>query len=87
MSFLERQLTNPIRFAWIKRLFYVGLALVALAETVLPFIFQGEHDHFSFENWPAFGSLYGLISCVVIVLASKILGKVWLMRRENYYDS
>ena len=87
MSFLERQLENPVRFAWIKRLFYAGLVLVALAEIVLPFIFHGEHHHFSFESWPAFGSLYGLISCVVIVLASKVLGKVWLMRRENYYDS
>ena len=87
MSFLVRQLTNPVRFAWIKRFFYLGLALLALAEIVLPFLFHDEHHHFSFENWPAFGSLYGLVSCVVIVVASKILGKVWLMRRENYYDS
>ncbi len=87
MNFLERQLTDPVRFARIKRFFYVGLALVALAEVVLPFLVHGEHHHFSFESWPAFGSLYGLISCVVIVVASKILGKVWLMRRENYYDS
>ena len=87
MSFLERQLKDPVRFAWIKRFFYVGLALVALAEIVLPFLVHGEHHHFSFESWPAFGSFYGLFSCVVIVVASKILGKVWLMRRENYYDS
>ena len=87
MSFLERQLKDPVRFAWIKRFFYVGLALVALAEIVLPFLVQGEHHHFSFESWPAFGSCYGLVSCVVIVVGSKILGKVWLMRRENYYDS
>ncbi len=87
MKFLERQLEDPVRFAWIKRFFYVGLALVALAETLLPFIFHGEHHHFSFESWPAFGSLYGLVSCVVIVVVSKILGKVWLMRGENYYDS
>ena len=87
MNFLERQLDNPVRFARIKRFFYVGLVLVALAEIVLPSIFQGEHHHFSFESWPAFGSLYGLVSCVVIVLGSKILGKVWLMRREDHYDS
>ena len=87
MKFLKRQLEDPIRFAWIKRFFYMGLALVALAEIVLPFLFHDEHHHFSFESWPAFGSLYGLVSCVVIVVVSKILGKVWLMRRENYYDS
>ena len=87
MNFIERQLKDPLRFAWIKRFFYGGLALLALAEVLLPFLFHGEHHHFPFESWPAFGSFYGLVSCVVIVVASKILGKVWLMRRENYYDS
>ena len=87
MNFLERQLETPGRFIWIKRLFYAGLALVALAEIVLPYLFHDEHHHFSFESWPAFSSLYGLVSCVVIVVVSKILGKVWLMRRENHYDS
>ncbi|MFQ5528291.1 MAG: hypothetical protein ACE5GX_18805 [Thermoanaerobaculia bacterium] len=87
MSFLERQLEDPVRFAWIRRAFYVGLALVALAEIVLPLVFQDGHPHFPFESWPAWGSLYGLISCVAIILVSKLLGKVWLMRREDYYDS
>lgn len=87
MSFLERQLEDPDRFRRIKRWFYAALALVALAEIVLPRVFRGEGPHFSFESWPAFGSLYGLISCVAIIVVSKLLGKVWLMRREDYYDS
>ena len=87
MNFLERQLKDPVRFARIKRWFYVSLAVVALAEIVLPRLFHGEHPHFRFEGWPAFGSLYGLVSCVVIIVVSKLIGKVWLMRREDYYDS
>ena len=88
MSFLQSQLEDPNRFARIKRWFYVGLAVVALAEIVLPLIFQSDHPHhFSFESWPAFGSMYGLVSCVAIIVVSKFLGKVWLMRREDYYDS
>ncbi len=87
VSFLQRQLEDPVRFARIKRWFYVGLAVVALAEIVLPLLFHGEDSHFSFESWPAFGSLYGLASCVAIIVVSKFLGKVWLMRREDYYDS
>ena len=87
MNFLERQLEDPVRFARIKRWFYVGLAATALAEIVLPRIFHGQDSHFSFENWPAWGSLYGLASCVAIIVVSKFLGKVWLMRREDYYDS
>ncbi len=88
MNFLERLLENPNRFSRIKRWFYVGLAAVAVADIVLPLIFHTDHPpHFSFESFPAWGSLYGLASCVAIIVVSKILGKVWLMRREDYYDS
>ena len=50
-------------------------------------VFHGGHAHFTFEQIPAWGSLYGLISCVAIILVSKLIGKVWLMRREDHYDS
>lgn len=85
MNFLQRQLEDPARLARIKKWACVGLAAVAMAEIVLPLIF-GVHSHFSFENLPAWGSLYGLASCVVIIVVSKFLGKIWLMRREDYYD-
>ena len=87
MSFLERQLENKVRFARIKRLSYVVLGAIAVAEIVLPHISHGEDSHFRFENWPAFGSLYGLASCVAIIVVSKLIEKAWLMRREDYYDS
>ena len=87
MNFLQRQLEDPVRFGRLRRWFYVGLAVVALAEIVLPFIFPGGHPHFSFERLPGWGSLYGLISCIAIIVVSKLIGKAWLMRREDYYDS
>ena len=87
MNFLKRQLEDPVCFARIKLWFYVGLAAVALAEIVVPLVLHGDNSHFSFENLPAWGSFYGLASCVVIIVVSKLLGKVWLMRREDYYDS
>ncbi len=87
MNFLERLLEDPVRFARIKRWFFVGLAVVALAEIVLPRIFRGDDHHFSFESFPAWGSIYGLVSCVAIIVVSKLIGKVWLMRREDRYDS
>ena len=86
MNFLERQLEDPVRLGRIKGWFYVGLAVVALAEIVLSRIFHGEHSHFSYENFPAWGARYGLASCVAIIVVSKLIGKAWLMRRENYYD-
>lgn len=86
MSFLERQLEDPVGRARLKRGFYVALALIALAEIVLPLVFGAGHPHFWFESIPAWGSLYGLASCVAIIVVSKLLGKAWLMRSEDYYE-
>ena len=87
MSFLARQLEDPGRLRRIKLGFYVVLAVVAGAEIILPLLLGAGHLHFSFEGWPAWGSLYGLLSCVAIIVVSKLIGKVWLMRDEDYYDS
>ena len=87
MSFLRKYLEDPVCLARIKRWFYAGLAVAALAEIVLPRFFHGSESHFSFEDFPAWGSLYGFISCVAIIVVSKLIGKLWLMRREDYYDA
>ncbi len=86
MSFLERQLKDPVRLSRIRRWSYIGLAVVVLAEVVLPHVFPGGHGHFSFESFPAWGSLYGFVSCVGIIVLSKLIGKAWLMRSEDHYD-
>jgi hypothetical protein len=70
-----------------KHAFYAFLAVMALAEAGAPRFLYHDHPHFPFENWPAFGSIYGFISCVAIIVVSKLLGKLWLMRPENHYDS
>ena len=87
MNFLERQLEPPARLARIKRWFYAGLAVIAAAEIVLPRLFHSGEAHFSFENLPAWGSIYGLVSCMAIIVVSKLIGKAFLMRREDHYDS
>lgn len=69
-----------------KRALYVALAAIAITEIIAPRLYRDE-AHFWFENLPAWGSLYGLVSCAAIIVVSKLLGKAWLMRRENYYDS
>jgi hypothetical protein len=70
----------------VKRWLCASLAMVALAEIVLPLIFGRGESHFAFEDFPAWGSLYGFGSCVAIIVVSKLIGKLWLMRREDYYD-
>ena len=52
MNFLERQLEDPVRFARIKRIFYICLGVFVLAE-VLAWILHLIHPHFDFEEIPA----------------------------------
>jgi hypothetical protein len=86
VKFLERYLEDPVRLTRMKRWFYAGLAAIALSEVAAPRLFDAEPAHFWFEDVPAFGSVYGLVSCILIIVVSKLLGKLWLMRPENYYD-
>jgi hypothetical protein len=69
-----------------KRAFYAWLVVLVLAEAVAPWVLYHEPAHFTFENWPAFGSIYGFLSCVAIIEVSKLLGKLWLMRPDTYYE-
>ena len=70
----------------IKRWFYISLTVIALAEILVPRLFHADHAHFWFEDLPAWGSGYGLLSCIAIIKVSKLLGKLWLMRPEDYYE-
>lgn len=86
MSFLQRQLEDPVRFARLKRWFYTCLCLVVIAEIATLIFSHDAHAYFSFEGFPAWGSIYGFVSCVVIIVGSKLIGKLGLMRREDHYD-
>ena len=87
MTFLQKHLEDPVRFARVKVWFYAGLGALVIVEMAAPFVLYPDHGHFRFEDLPAWGSVYGLVSCVLIIVLSKILGKLWIMRRETYYDS
>lgn len=86
MNIFEKWLEDPERFKILKRIFYISLALIALIEIAVVYVFHLGHGHFWFEDLPAFGSIYGFISCVLIIVVSKFLGKAWLMKKEDYYD-
>ena len=86
MTFLEKYLGDPVRLKRMKRWSYAGLAALALSEMVAPRLVYTDDAHFPFEDLPAWGALYGLVSCVLIIVVSKLLGKLWLTRSESYYD-
>jgi len=77
---------NAVRLRRLKRWFYASLAALAVSEFALTRVLETGPAHFWFEV-PGWGSISGLVACVVIIVASKLLGKLWLTRPENYYDS
>jgi len=86
VNIFEKILDNPRRFARVKRLGVWFLVVVVVAEVLVVNVFHLGHPHFWFERIPGFGSLYGFVACVLIVVVSKFLGHRGLMRREDYYD-
>lgn len=86
MNIFEKVLEDKRRFGILKRVFYISLVAVALIEIAVVYVFHLGHGHFWFENLPAFGSVFGFISCVLIIVASKFLLHNLVAKNEDYYD-
>lgn len=67
----------------VKKLAFFGI-IVLLVLVLLDKMRHG-HAEIPFESSFGFYSLYGLISCIGLILIAKFLG-IFLKRRENYYD-
>lgn len=66
----------------LKNLLYVILAVVLIADFFVP----REHAEFLWDKIPGWSAFYGFISCVLLIVVSKFVGHVWLMKDEDYYD-
>ncbi|NPV26238.1 MAG: hypothetical protein HPY81_02030 [Firmicutes bacterium] len=77
IAFFERpEISRAVR-----RLFIVSLVFLVMAD-----FFIDKHPFFYWENIPGFYALYGFIACSLIVAVSKLLGKYWLQKQEDYYE-
>ena len=73
---------EKLRTKTVKKLAYGILVLLIVADFIIP-----RHEiHFFGDRIPGFWSLFGFISCALIIVVSKWLGHHWLMRDEDYYD-
>ncbi len=75
-------LGDPQNAGRLKKLLYFTLAFVLIADFFVP----REHAEFLWDKIPGWGALYGFISCVILIVVSKFIGHVWLMKKEDYYD-
>ena len=64
------------------------LALIAIASFIAEFVFLAGEDHGHWWNHvPGFYAMWGFAGCIVIILVSKWMGKLFIQKKEDYYDS
>ena len=76
------EIIDKLRMQKVKKFAYGLLVLLILVDFIIP-----RHEiHFFGDKIPGFWSVFGLISCVLIIIVSKWIGQLWLMQDEDYYD-
>jgi len=58
---------------------------IACGLLIVPDFFTHRHPYFGFDSFFGFYALVGFASCAVLILFSKLIGRV-LKVKENYYD-
>jgi hypothetical protein len=66
-----------------KNVIYIMSVLLFLA---LSFFVPTDEVHFFWEQIPLYNALFGFAGCVVLIVASKALGKLFIQKDEDYYD-
>jgi len=78
----DRIFEDPQRKKTFKGVAYALMALFIAVDFIMP----RHHAPFFWDEIPGFSSVFGLAACVLIIAVSKVLGKFWLHKKEDYYD-
>jgi hypothetical protein len=71
---------NPLRWT------LLGIAAAVSLAVGFALPHDPAHDAW-WDRIPAFFALYGFIGCLLIIVFAKSLGKLFLRKREDYYDA
>jgi len=74
---------DPANVKRLLKIFFILCGIFFVLDVI--FFFVHKHSEFSFDGWFGFFSVYGFVSCSLIVIIAKELRKV-LMKPEDYYD-
>ncbi len=86
MRWLQEIIDDPGRSALAKRIFYAIVISIAILEILTVNVLHIGHGYFWFDSLPAFGSVYGLISCLLIIVMAKFVLPHILSKKEDYYE-
>ena len=65
---------------------WISLGILTLLSIIIEFFFISNHDEHWWSSVPIFYIIFGFVGCAVIIIVSKAIGKIFLLREENYYD-
>ncbi len=80
MSERRHWLYRPRTIAWLRACGVALLAAIVLAELLVKL-----YAHFAFTGWFGFHAVFGLVSCVLMVVVARGLGRL-ARRRADYYE-
>ena len=66
-------------------MFYVCL-FFSIAAGFFVHLYLHPQGHFLWERLPVFSAVYGFIGCIVIILVSRAIGHLLLLKDEDYYE-
>ncbi len=69
-----------------KPVHWILLGLLTLASLALQLFGPGNPHPHAWDKIPLFYAGYGFVSCVLIIVVSKALGKAFLQQPEDYYE-
>ena len=78
-KFLEMLVRNARTLTWAM---LALMAALVIADVLIP----TGYGRFPWDTIGGFGAFYGFVSCVLIIVVSKLLGYALLYRSEDYYD-
>jgi hypothetical protein len=63
----------------------IVIAVTMVVSVLVDILTRGlEYDEWWYPL-PGFPAMLGLVGCIAIIVASKLLGYYWIQKREDYY--
>lgn len=69
-----------------KKWHWIIFATLILISLILEFTYLADYKSHWWNSIPAFYALWGALSAIVVIYVSFFLGKLFLLRKEKYYD-
>ncbi len=90
-SYPHQEYTMKREFDWfdkpdnLKKLRIFSYVILA-ASVVAEFLIPSHAAHHPWDKIPGIYALFGFVTCVAMIVFSKLVGQFWLKRKEEYYD-